>query len=206
MLERDYSSGAKLSDKIPAVLRSDPQVREYLRQLNDWMAKKDRMINALRKDVHMVATAIRLRTLSPSRDRYRSSSPCQAEGKTIHVKECLVKRVTPERRHREEVYERRPARAVDPPVEATPKAPQTKVEMVLEQLVSSPFADFREYLQDLVRKGHLSQYIDQEKTKEKARKLKTLGAGGSTEVGQSSKPVIRIINVIHGMVDAEAEA
>ncbi|KAG5537036.1 hypothetical protein RHGRI_024471 [Rhododendron griersonianum] len=45
--ERDYSSGATLSDEIPAVLRSDPQVREYLRQLNNRMAKKDRVINAL---------------------------------------------------------------------------------------------------------------------------------------------------------------
>lgn len=27
---------------------------------------------------------------------------------------------------------------------------------------------FKEYLQDLVRKGHLTQYINQEKTKEKA--------------------------------------
>lgn len=44
-----------------------------------------------------------------------------------------------ERRHRDEVYDRRPTRAADPPVVATPKAPQTKVEMVLEQLVSSPF-------------------------------------------------------------------
>ncbi|KAG5522067.1 hypothetical protein RHGRI_034316 [Rhododendron griersonianum] len=68
-MKRDYSSGATLSDEIPAVLRSDPQVREYLRQLND------RMINALRKDVHIEATSIRLRTPSPSRDRNRSPSP-----------------------------------------------------------------------------------------------------------------------------------
>ncbi|KAF7154537.1 hypothetical protein RHSIM_Rhsim01G0175500 [Rhododendron simsii] len=40
-LERDYSSGATLLDEISAVLRSDPQVREYLRQLKDRMAKKD---------------------------------------------------------------------------------------------------------------------------------------------------------------------
>ncbi|KAG5544040.1 hypothetical protein RHGRI_016708 [Rhododendron griersonianum] len=66
--ERDYSSGATLSDEIPAVLRRDPQVREYLRQLNDRMAKKDREINALRKDVQMVATAFRRRSSSPSRE------------------------------------------------------------------------------------------------------------------------------------------
>ncbi|KAF7140333.1 hypothetical protein RHSIM_Rhsim06G0088700 [Rhododendron simsii] len=46
-----------------------------------------------------------------------------------------------EHRHREEVYERRPARATDPPAVVLPKAPQTKVKMVLEQLVSSPFTD-----------------------------------------------------------------
>ncbi|KAG5544545.1 hypothetical protein RHGRI_017093 [Rhododendron griersonianum] len=94
-LECDYSSGATLSDEIPAVLRSDPQVCEYLRQLNDRMAKKDRMINALRKDIHMVTTAIRLRTPLPSRDRYRSPSPRRAEGKSTHVKERLGKRVAP---------------------------------------------------------------------------------------------------------------
>lgn len=66
-LDRDYLSGATLSDEIPTVLRSDPQIREYLRQLNNRMAKKDRMINALRKEVHMVAMAIRLHTPSPSR-------------------------------------------------------------------------------------------------------------------------------------------
>lgn len=52
----------------------------------------------------------------------------------------------------------------------------------------------------------MTQYIDQEKTKEKAGEQKTLGAEGSGEVGQSSKLVALIINVIHGMVDAEAEA
>ncbi|KAG5559716.1 hypothetical protein RHGRI_009285 [Rhododendron griersonianum] len=93
--EREYSTGATLLDEIPAVLRSDPQVREYLRQLNDRMAKKDRMFNALRKDVHMLATAIRLWTPSPSRDRYWSPSPRRAEGRGIHVKERLGKRVTP---------------------------------------------------------------------------------------------------------------
>lgn len=95
LLERDYSSGATLSDEISAVLRSDAQVCEYLRQLNDQMAKKDRMINALRKDVHVVATAIRLHTPSPSQDRYRSPSPRQAEGKSTHVKDRLGKCVAP---------------------------------------------------------------------------------------------------------------
>ncbi|KAG5552455.1 hypothetical protein RHGRI_010510 [Rhododendron griersonianum] len=93
--ERDYSSGATLSDEIPTVLRSDPQVREYLRQLNNRMAKKDRVINALRKDVQMVATAVRLRSSSPSRERYRSVSPRPTMGKGIHVKERLRKRVAP---------------------------------------------------------------------------------------------------------------
>ncbi|KAG5552454.1 hypothetical protein RHGRI_010509 [Rhododendron griersonianum] len=46
---------------------------------------------------------------------------------------------------------------------------------------------FKEYLQDLVRKGHLAQYIDQEKTKEKAGEPKTPGPEGSGETGQSSK-------------------
>ncbi|KAI8546087.1 hypothetical protein RHMOL_Rhmol07G0089000 [Rhododendron molle] len=75
------------------VLRSDPQVCKYLYQLNDRMAKKDRMINALRKDVHMVATAIRLRTPLPSRDRYRLPSPRWDEGKNAHVKDRLGKRM-----------------------------------------------------------------------------------------------------------------
>ncbi|KAF7149080.1 hypothetical protein RHSIM_Rhsim03G0105500 [Rhododendron simsii] len=43
----------------------------------------------------MVATAIRLRTLSPSQDRYRSISSRRAEGKGAHVKERLGKRVAP---------------------------------------------------------------------------------------------------------------
>lgn len=181
----------------------------------------------------MVATVIRLRSPSPSRDRYRSPSPRRAEGRGVHVKKRLGKRVAPydervpspspdrsqargdvrdrlawprenprfevpeessgsfynlvytasheiavdrqrecqhrehderarrrdrdrdryyrrerspsrdyrEHRHREEVYDRRPARVADPPVVITPKTPQTKVEMVLEQLVSSPFTE-----------------------------------------------------------------
>ncbi|KAG5516403.1 hypothetical protein RHGRI_037199 [Rhododendron griersonianum] len=93
--ERDYSSGATLSDEIPAVLRSDHQVREYLRQLNNCMAKKDRVINTLRKDVQMVATAVRLRSSSPSRERYCSVSPRPTAGRGIHVKERLGKRVAP---------------------------------------------------------------------------------------------------------------
>ncbi|KAG5521776.1 hypothetical protein RHGRI_034113 [Rhododendron griersonianum] len=64
-MERDYSSGATLSDEIPAVLRSDPQVREYLC------------------------------TPSPSRDRNRSPSPQRPEGKNAHVKGHLGKRVAP---------------------------------------------------------------------------------------------------------------
>ncbi|KAG5544396.1 hypothetical protein RHGRI_016974 [Rhododendron griersonianum] len=93
--ERDYSSGATLSDEIPAILRSDPQVRKYLRQLNNRMAKKDRVINALRKDIQMVATAVRLRSSSPSLERYRSLSPRPTEGRGVHVKERLGKRVAP---------------------------------------------------------------------------------------------------------------
>ncbi|KAF7124573.1 hypothetical protein RHSIM_Rhsim12G0093000 [Rhododendron simsii] len=310
-----------------AVRVRDPQVREYLRQLNDRVAKKDRGINALRKDVHMVATAIRLHTSSPSQDRYRLPSLRRADRKNAHVKDCHGKRVDPydekipslsldrsqawgdvkdrlarpkenhrrevqeesfgsfynlaypashetaidqqqerqyrkqeerarhrdwdrdryycrerspsqvlqeRRRHRDEVYERRPSQATDPLVVVTPKAPQTKVEMVLEQLglisvyrrdplhellkkieqepyFSYPADDIpcpkpkdnkyrcsyhakrghlttwcpqsKEYLQDLVRKGHLSRCIDQEKTKEKAGEPKTARAGGLAVVG-----------------------
>ncbi|KAG5547258.1 hypothetical protein RHGRI_013060 [Rhododendron griersonianum] len=234
-LERDYSSGATLSDEIPAVLRSDPQVLEYLRQLNHRMEKKDRVINALRKDVQMVATAVRLRSLSPGRERYRSVSPRPTMGRGIPVKERLGRRLAPydermpslspdrsqvrgdvrdrlgrpkedfrnevpeessgsffslahtvshetaidrqierrhaekqdrarrrnrerrdrerdhyhnyewsisperrRRRHREEVYDKRPARATDLPVVHTPKPPQTRTELVLEQLARPP--------------------------------------------------------------------
>ncbi|KAG5548799.1 hypothetical protein RHGRI_014225 [Rhododendron griersonianum] len=45
--EHDYSSGVTASDEVPAILRNDPQVREYLRQLDARMSKKDRMISTL---------------------------------------------------------------------------------------------------------------------------------------------------------------
>ncbi|KAG5564986.1 hypothetical protein RHGRI_001008 [Rhododendron griersonianum] len=410
-LERDYSSGATLSDEIPAVLRSDPQVREYLRQLNNRMAKKDRVINALRKDVQMVATAVRLRSLSPCRERYRSVSPRPTTGRGIHVKERLGRRLAPyderipslspdrsqvrgdvrdrlgrpkedfrnevpeessgsffnlahtvshetaidgqrdrrhaekhdrarrrnrerrdrerdhyhhyewsrspeyrRRHHREEVYDKRPVRANDLPVdfylhppkdmedlmaridqhcqmtediaarwkttggsgktepgrggkgvhniqkgkgkerwgeqkdytrgpkphefEAGPIVFKDPLHELLRKIEHEPFytvppdsipcpkvtnnkyrcayharrghlttwcPQFKEYLQDLVRKGHLAQFIDQEKTKERAGEPKTPGPGGSGETGQSSKQTLRIINVIHGMVDSDAE-
>ncbi|KAG5537039.1 hypothetical protein RHGRI_024474 [Rhododendron griersonianum] len=59
------------------------------------MAKKGRVINALRKDVQMVATTVRLRSSSPSRERYRSISPRPTVGRSVHVKERLGKKVAP---------------------------------------------------------------------------------------------------------------
>ncbi|KAG5544544.1 hypothetical protein RHGRI_017093 [Rhododendron griersonianum] len=114
------------------------------------MAKKDRMINALRKDIHMVTTAIRLRTPLPSRDRYRSPSPRRAEGKSTHVWGDVRDRFArPKENPRFEVPEESSGSfynlaymaSHETAVVVTPKAPQTKVEMVLEQLVSSPFTD-----------------------------------------------------------------
>ncbi|KAG5545201.1 hypothetical protein RHGRI_017625 [Rhododendron griersonianum] len=397
-LERDYSSGATLSDEIPAVLRSDPQVREYLRQLNNRMAKKDRVINALRKDVQMVATAVRLRSLSPSRERYRSVSPRPTTGRGIHVKERLGRRLAPydERmpslspdrsqvrgnvrdrlgRPKEDFRNEVPEESsgsffnlahtdidsllslkktgdetlrqyanrycdmfneiegcmqyqkvavssfkngldessreayqdfyLHPPkdmedlmaridqhcqmtediaarwkttggsgktepgrggkgvhniqkgkgkdrwgeqkdyargpkpheFEAGPIVFKDPLHELLRKIEHEPFytvppdsipcpkvtnnkyrcayharlghlstwcPQFKEYLQDLVRKGHLAQYIDQEKTKKRAGEPKTPGPGGSGETGQSSKQALRIINVIHGMVDSDAE-
>ncbi|KAF7121236.1 hypothetical protein RHSIM_Rhsim13G0147700 [Rhododendron simsii] len=116
--------------------------------LNDRTSKKDRMINALQKDVQIVAMEIRLRTLSPSRDRYRSPSPRRAEGKNAHawgdVRDCLAR---PKENQRLEVLEENSGLFYNLAYTAShettmvvpPKVLQTKVEMVLEQLVSSPF-------------------------------------------------------------------
>ncbi|KAF7120025.1 hypothetical protein RHSIM_Rhsim13G0105900 [Rhododendron simsii] len=135
------------------------KVHEYLRLLNDRMAKKDRVINAFQKDVQMVATVIRLRTSSLSQDRDclarpqenpRYEVPKESSGLFYNLAYTASHEMTLDglrehrprgRRHRGEVYKRRPTRAANPPMVTTPKVPQMKVEMVLEQLVLSPFTD-----------------------------------------------------------------
>lgn len=234
LTECDYSSTATASEEIPAALRQDPQVREYLRQLSAQMAKKDRDINALREDVQFIATTLHTRSIALEEERHRSLSPRRTEGKNGHVRDRLGHQVAPyderlpslspvrfeiwrdpkdrlrppmddhrrerpaescsfydlsrtvshefeidrqrDQRHREndQAYDRRcdqdhrrvwsplrgnherrghddhrrpegAARQNEPTqvVSVVPvqKAPQTKVEMVLEQLVSSPFTD-----------------------------------------------------------------
>lgn len=54
----------------------------------------------------------------------------------------------------------------------------------------------------MVTKGHLIEFIDYEKTREKAG-----GKGkGPAGEGMSSEPSLPIINVIHGAVDKATEA
>ncbi|KAG5566348.1 hypothetical protein RHGRI_002071 [Rhododendron griersonianum] len=308
------------------------------------MSKKDRMINALRKDVQLMATAIHLRSPSPSRGRYRSPSARRTEGRNNHVRDCLGKRVGPmlgtasenewppydERipslssvrsevrgdvrdmlrppkeyrrhevpeesscsfynlahtvSHKTEVdhqrdrrsqktwpcigsrpegktelskgskavhsiqkgkckerwgeqggsgYQREYIRGPKPhEFEAGTTVSKDLLHELLKKIEREPYfsypADdipcpkpkdtkfrcsyhakrghlttwcpqFKEYLQELVRKGHLAEYIDQEKTREKAGEPKTPSIVGSAGAGPSSVPAARIINVIHGMV------
>ncbi|KAF7147493.1 hypothetical protein RHSIM_Rhsim03G0134800 [Rhododendron simsii] len=157
-LDRDYLSGATLSDEIPTVLRSDPQIRGSHGGHGDpppYSIAESRRAEG--KSAH-VKEGLGKR-VAPYDERIPSSSPdrsqaqgdvrdCHARHKENHRHEvqeessdsfynlAYIANRRERRRHREEVYERRPFWAVDPPVVVTLKAPQTKVEMMLEHVTT----------------------------------------------------------------------
>lgn len=86
---------ASPSSDVPQSLLNDPEAREYLKKLQAELAKKDRAFNALREDVHFLATEFRLVNFN-NRERERSRSPVRpAESRGRGVKDRLGKRVAP---------------------------------------------------------------------------------------------------------------
>ncbi|KAG5563141.1 hypothetical protein RHGRI_005782 [Rhododendron griersonianum] len=124
-IERDYSSRATLSDEISAVLRSDPQARGDVRDHLSRPKENPRFEvpeESSGSFYNLAYTASHETAVDQQRERrYREHDQCawrpDRDRDRYYRRERSPSRDYRERRHLEEVYERRPAWVTDPLLE-----------------------------------------------------------------------------------------